>query len=251
MAAGDHVVKNDLTVENNAAVTGTLAVTGAASLADALSVDGALEANSTLNVDGLATLNSMSVTNNGTVGGTLDVTGRTTVSDLTATGEITDKQSNKLLYPEVFWCQEQRSNGTAGPTYSTGAWRTVECNTSVLNEITGASLASDQLTLPAGTYDVMTHMSAPGRTSGPGIYHTRFYDTTNTTVLAWGLNDHARPGTYTQPAGGSIIGRFTLSAQAVCEFQVYPNSTSTAGQLANGHADIEVYTNIFLKRVAT
>ena len=55
--------------------------------------------------------------------------------------------------PDVFWIQHQETAGTSGGSLATGAFRTRTLNVSVLNEITGASLGSNQITLPAGTYE--------------------------------------------------------------------------------------------------
>lgn len=53
---------------------------------------------------------------------------------------------------KTFHVQDTKSSGTTGGTFTSGAWRTRELNNSVVNTISGASLAGDQITLPAGTY---------------------------------------------------------------------------------------------------
>ena len=47
-----------------------------------------------------------------------------------------------------------QANNTGGGSATSGAWRTLVINTSKKNNITGASLSSNQITLPAGTYCV-------------------------------------------------------------------------------------------------
>ncbi len=56
--------------------------------------------------------------------------------------------------------QDQKPNGIVGGTFTTGARRTRDLNTVLVNEIAGASLAANQITLPAGTFRVQA--SAPG-----------------------------------------------------------------------------------------
>ncbi len=52
----------------------------------------------------------------------------------------------------TFVVQDQKSSGTAGGDATTSAWTTAVLNTSITNTIDGASLASNKITLPAGTY---------------------------------------------------------------------------------------------------
>ncbi|MFW6242542.1 MAG: hypothetical protein ACOC2W_00115 [bacterium] len=54
---------------------------------------------------------------------------------------------NNLLHVE-----DRKPAGTSGGTFTSGAWRTRDLNTVVTNTIAGASLASNQVTLPAGEY---------------------------------------------------------------------------------------------------
>lgn len=55
------------------------------------------------------------------------------------------------VLPHGVW-QDRKSDGTAGGQATTGAWTTATLNTEVYNTITGASLSSNKVTLPAGTY---------------------------------------------------------------------------------------------------
>lgn len=47
---------------------------------------------------------------------------------------------------------DKKASGVAGGTFTSGAQRTRDLNTTQFNNITSASLASNQVTLPAGTY---------------------------------------------------------------------------------------------------
>ncbi len=53
---------------------------------------------------------------------------------------------------KVLHVQDEKAAATAGGTFTSGAWRTRDLNTVTVNQITGASLASNKVTLPAGTY---------------------------------------------------------------------------------------------------
>lgn len=75
--------------------------------------------------------------------------------------------SNSVLSTEakafqggLFHAQDVKSPGTDAGTFTAGGWRTRTLNTVLTNEIVGASLSSNQITLPAGTY--WFEASAPG-----------------------------------------------------------------------------------------
>jgi hypothetical protein len=75
---------------------------------------------------------------------------------------------------------ETQAQGTNGGTYTTGSWATRVLNTTVYNNITSASLATNAVSLPAGTY----YMSASA-----GMFYTtetqlRIYNNTDSANVA-------------------------------------------------------------------
>lgn len=54
----------------------------------------------------------------------------------------------------VIIVEDQKAANTGGGTFTNGAWRLRTLNTEVVNEIAGASLAANQLTLPPGLYEI-------------------------------------------------------------------------------------------------
>ena len=85
-----------------------------------------------------------------------------TVGDYNEAGDINDLQTliDALeLKHNLLHIRDEKAQNTAGGTFTSGAWRTRDLNTVKTNEITGASLAANQITLPAGTYWV--EWSAP------------------------------------------------------------------------------------------
>ncbi len=78
-------------------------------------------------------------------------------------GELTyeeiDNNFKHVMFPPFLHIQDQKPQGTDGGTFEAGAWRTRDLNTVLTNTIPGASLANNQITLPAGKYYV--EASAP------------------------------------------------------------------------------------------
>jgi hypothetical protein len=114
--------------------------------------------------------------------------------------------------------EEQQTAGTHGGTFTTGAWRTRTLNTSMINNVAGASLASSQLTLPAGTYAAEA-FAAVG--VNVGVHQTRLQDITGAATLLTGLV--LRAPTAGSAASGigpsSLAGEFTLTTSSAIELQ--------------------------------
>jgi hypothetical protein len=92
--------------------------------------------------------------------------------------------------PDVI-IQDQKSSGTSGGTATIGAWTTRTLNTLVYNRNTLAALASDQFTLPAGTYYISA--AAPFY-NNEGIMRIRLYNVTDASVVTLGRNAQAQAG---------------------------------------------------------
>jgi hypothetical protein len=69
-------------------------------------------------------------------------------------GTAAQWQTPAFITPQFAVFEEQQTSGTNGGTGSNG-FNTRLLNTTVANTITGASLGSNQVTLPAGTYDIV------------------------------------------------------------------------------------------------
>lgn len=115
------------------------------------------------------------------------------------------------------------ASGTPGGDFTSGAWRTRTLDEVVGNTIPGASLASNQITLPAGTYYVTAHASAY-QVDGNVL---QFYDVTNGTELVLGFTVFANSAAV-DDAMASLEGVFTLSGSAACELQ-HQCATTNAG----------------------
>ena len=78
-----------------------------------------------------------------------------TLSDTFAfTGTVSGASGASLNIDNYFHAQDQKSSNTDGGTLTGGSFITRVFNTVVTNSISGASLSSNQITLPSGTYYV-------------------------------------------------------------------------------------------------
>ena len=137
------------------------------------------------------------------------------------TDVVNDRSASIILY-------DQKAQNVAGDTYTTGAARTRVINTVNINEIPGASLASNQVTLPAGYYRLMATTSY-GSTGGIGSMSQLRNTTTGVTLLT-STSDYIN-GLINNIM--SISGCFTLAASSALEIQTLQTGTSYGGYAAN------------------
>jgi hypothetical protein len=107
-----------------------------------------------------------------------------------------------------------QKTSTAGGTFTSGAWRTRDINTSQFNNITGASIASKQITLPSGTFMVVA--TAPFQRVDQNAL--RFQNITDTSTTINGQN--AYTDSATAVCGSAYLsGTFTIAASKTFELQ--------------------------------
>lgn len=145
--------------------------------------------------------------------------------------------------------QDQKASGTDGGTFTAGAWQTRVLNTVLTNEVDGASLSSNQITLPAGTYYAV--IRAPAHRVDR--HATRLQNITDaSTVLSGSSEFTGGANVVTTPS--IIIDRFTLADVKVLEVQ--HRGQTTAATFGFGVSvgtsftvDTEIYTDVQIRRV--
>ncbi len=138
--------------------------------------------------------------------------------------------------------QDQKANGTHGGASSAATWNTRTLNTEVSNTISGASLASSQITLPAGSYRMWA--TAPAYTVSKSRLRLRNITDTTTTLSGGNSTDEGTnlSQTYT------LQGRFTIAAQKTFELQHYTASAvATFGLgVACSTGESEIYADVMI-----
>ncbi len=148
---------------------------------------------------------------------------------------------------DLLHVRDVKSQGTAGGN-SAADWNTRDLNTVLTNEITGASLASNQITLAAGTYEV-TAAEAPAFQVRSN--RLRLQDTTGTATLILGVSA-AIGATSGGASSASLRGRFTLTVESVLELQhfTFDAETNGLGTAINTSGISEIYADIMIKRIS-
>lgn len=151
---------------------------------------------------------------------------------------------------QLFHVQDDKSSGNDSGTFTAGAWRTRTFNTVLTNEITGASLSANQITLPAGTYWV--EGSAPAY--AVDRHKTRLYNVDDSSEELVGTNGFAY-STNLVETRSFVVGLVTLGAEKTLELQHRCATTKTTNGFGNkvGSAFTvtnETYSDIHIWRIA-
>jgi len=140
----------------------------------------------------------------------------------------------------------QLPNGNHGGTANLNDWYSRPLNTVNSNSISGASLASNSITLPAGTYKATAHCCFQDVGSRCRI---RLYNTSNASVLAMGINNWQAVSSSGEVH--HLACRFTLSSTSVLQVQYYTTTSApTYGLGHNASLGTEVYTNVIFEKEA-
>ena len=138
--------------------------------------------------------------------------------------------------------RDEKSSGTNGGTQTSGSFLTRDLNTTQYNNITGASLSSNQVTLAAGTYYI--DAMAPQRGSSGSL---RWYNITDSSVAVAGMTNYFE-------AWGEfkLFGYFTITASKVFELQYRASQTEPSNGLGvpKSYSIPEVYAMVSLVKVA-
>lgn len=153
---------------------------------------------------------------------------------------ITSGVSDILIY------EDQKAANTAGGTFTAAAWQTRTLNTEVTDAGGHGSLAANQITLQAGTYEYF--ISAPAYQTDS--HRVKLFNVTDAVDVQLGqtARTSSTVGTITH---STMWGRMVLAAAKVLEIRHFCTTTSATngfGFPAND-GSTEVYTQIFLRKV--
>lgn len=171
----------------------------------------------------------------------------------------------------LYHVQDQRSSGTAfSGTMTNNTWNNRPLNTEVVDEIPGASLSSDLITLPIGTYYCEAYtVGRTGSSSSSGavdiMLRARLRDVSNNVTKVLSATEQAKGDHYSvvtewnvsqgsrhlaQPWSIRLSGRFALLAQSNLAFQLYHNNTITAMPGLSAAGEIEIYSDVKIWKIA-
>ncbi len=138
--------------------------------------------------------------------------------------------------------QDQKASGTEGGTPTAGSWVSRVLNTVIINEISGASLNSNQVTLPAGTYYI--EASSPAWMTD--THKIKLRNITDNSDVLIGTSEGPYQATGSSQTRSFVTGRFTIASQKTFEIQhrvAYSQGNRGLGWPCN-YSVIEIYSDV-------
>lgn len=139
-----------------------------------------------------------------------------------------------------------KPSGTAGGTFTAGAWQTRTLNTEDSDTGGHCTLSANQFTLEAGTYRILAAAPAYAAT----LHKTQLYNVTDASVEILGTSSHS-----SSSAGGTststVTGEFTIASTKTFELQ-HRNSVTRSSDgfgIASNFSVSEVYAVVELWKV--
>ena len=153
------------------------------------------------------------------------------------------KKAAAAAAPDYILIVDQKPSGTLAGTFTLGAWRHRDINTILSDVGEHASVASNEITLAAGTYEFSIFAPA----FGVNQHKARLYNVTDTAVIEYGTSEFSE-GTDIpiDVSTMSIIkGRFTIAGTKVLRVEHYGLYTCADhgfGARSSITGAVEIYT---------
>jgi hypothetical protein len=170
-------------------------------------------------------------------------------TDFVSGNVLTAAQLNGVVdnFADIAIFNETQASGTNGGTFTSGSYVKRTLNTTVVNNITGCSIASSVITLPAGTY----HAFASATAFAVNNHKCKLRDTTSSTNIQIGTTMYTE-STDSVTSLSEVQAYFTLTGVTTIELQHQCASTKATNGFGvqSGFGDSEVYSQITIIRVA-
>lgn len=142
----------------------------------------------------------------------------------------------------------QQTSGTGSGETLTSAQTKRTINTTVINNITSATLSASQISLPAGTYDVT--ITATGVSSAAGAFNiqSRLRNVTDSTTAL--VSPVVVGSGTTATLMNTIIGQVTIAGTKTFEVDTVAMAQNGVGGTAATSGEAEVYVSVAIRKVA-
>ena len=158
------------------------------------------------------------------------------------TGTVTGVEG--VFESQLLHIRDEKSSGTTSGSSSGGSWQTRTLNTVKTNEITSASLASNQISLPSGTYYIM----AKALHFDGDRHKIKLRNTTDSSDEIIGSSEYGEDA-YNGTTNSYLHGRFTISGTKVFEIQ-HRCETSGSFGVQSSFSVIEVFSDVQIWKIS-
>jgi hypothetical protein len=164
-------------------------------------------------------------------------------------GAVTPSKQSALANPfasQLLHVRDEKASANGGDCIAGNQVRTL--NTIITNEITGASLSSNRITLPAGTY----YIDAQAPAFFCGRHRIFLYNYTDSSNIIIGLHTYSTANTGGDVNHSFLYGRFTITAQKEIELHHSTQVAKSSNGLGLNRTDglTGVFANVLIWRTA-
>jgi hypothetical protein len=147
--------------------------------------------------------------------------------------------------PLVAEFNDTKGDGVPGGGFTSGSWVTRTLNTTLRNNISGCSLSSNAITVPAGTY----HISASAPSYNVGTNNIRLYNVTTSSEAASGVTFNCQSAYY---ASGmpTLVTVLTFATETTLRIEHKCEVTKTTNGLGiPGYGSTNTYAYIMITKL--
>jgi hypothetical protein len=170
-------------------------------------------------------------------------------TDFVSGAVLTAAQLNSVLdnFQDIAIFNESQASNTAGGTFTSGSYQKRVLNTTVVNNITGCSIASSVVTLPAGTF----YIRGVAPAYNVNANKVRLQNTTAATTI--------RTGTVQRTASSDATGcnavvetvvTFTVTTTIELQHRCETTINNQGYGVPCNFGDDEVYSSLYIARIA-
>ncbi|MRV72577.1 hypothetical protein GJ700_12750 [Duganella sp. FT92W] len=161
-------------------------------------------------------------------------------------GPLAYMRPDDMVQPFMY-VRDEKAQGTYGGNTTGAGYYDRTLNTVVVNTIPAASLSSNQITLPPGTYDFEIITPFYSTTAGSYVFRANLYNVTDSAIVAYGPIGSA--------AGSDTVCakcRVTISATKTFKVQTYCTAalTNALGYALNVSGQVEIYSEVRIYKVS-
>jgi hypothetical protein len=164
---------------------------------------------------------------------------------------MTTKITKDLMPPtelQIMIVADENPPTSTGGNSIAQIWQRRDLNTERANTITGASLSSNQITLPAGKYKFQAMCNG----WAVRTHKCKLRNITDNTDVAIGNVQYQAPGTGAEQGHSIVYGFIDINDTKVFELQHWTFSavTNGLGEAAGSSTDTETYSQLEIIRIA-
>jgi hypothetical protein len=162
---------------------------------------------------------------------------------------VRDNMNTTYNYGNVAYFRDEQTSGTNGGTFTSGSFVTRVLNSTVVNTISGCTLTSNQVSLPAGTYWIIGNAPALNCDS----HRALIYNVTDSATALLGASGSLSTSATVNDGSIAIVqGPITIASTKTISLRHRCQTTRATNGLglAASFSETEIYAQLWIWKVS-